>query len=152
MTDAELIAEYKKQIAELKRRLAIDTTKLSECLEEQPTLYLAAREAVVDCTALRDRCKHNLELYSAEHDAQLREEASNAGDRLTEVRLAAMMALDPGVCGWKTSLIDANALVGKAQAVSESYSQRSWMLRELSQIHAPFERDRFGGLSMPSSQ
>lgn len=147
--DIKLAEKYDAQIDELKRRIAIEPTRLTEALMEQPTLMLSAREVVVDSIALRDRCKHNLELYMSSHDAQLREEAANAGERITEARLAAMVSLDEGVKGWKHSLIDANALVGKAQAVSDSYIQRSWMLRELAQIHKPFERDRFGGSAPP---
>ena len=139
------------QVAELKKRLVIDPMKLTEAMVEQSTLMLAAREAVVDCTALRDGVKHDLEVYAAKHDAEVREEALNAGEKLTEARIAAMVASDPGTIEWKYSLIDANALLGKAQALADSYLQRSWMLRELAQIHAPFERDRQGGLAPPSA-
>ena len=142
-----ITAQYEAQIDELKRRLAINTSKLTEALMEQPTLTLAARELVVDCTALRDKTKHDLEHYSAVHDAQLREEALNAGEKLTEARVTSMVSTDPGVIGWKHALIDANKLVGRAQAIADSYFQRSWMLRELAQIHGPFERDRFGNPS-----
>jgi len=141
--------KLESQLDELKRRLAIDTAKLTEALIEQPTLALAARELVVECTAARDRAKYDLEVNSAERDAQLREEAAEARERLTEARVTAMVSMDPGVIRWKYALIDANKILGAAQAVADSYSQRSWMLRELSHIHGPFERDRFEGLAPP---
>lgn len=146
----DLTADLESQINELKRRLAIDTSKLTEALSEQPILALAAAELVVDCIAERDRCKHNLERYAAKHDADLREEAANAREKLTEARIAAMVTSDPGVVGWRQSLIDANELVGNAQALLSSYDQRSWMLRELAKIHGSFEKDRFEGLAQPS--
>jgi len=143
----EVAAKYEAQIDELKRRLAIDSAKLTEAMVEQPTLFLAAREAVVDCVALRDKVKHDLDVFAAHVDSGLRETAAGRGDKLTEARLAAMVASDNGVREWRQELNRSNALVGRAQAVADSYGQRQWMLRELAQIHAPFERDRFDGLA-----
>lgn len=144
MNTENLTAKYEAQMDELKRRLAINTSKLTEALVEQPTLFLAARELVVDCTAMKDKAKHDMEVYAARLDAKLRYEASESGAKITEIRLAAIVASDPGYIEWKKYLSVVGALVGKAQALSDSYGQRQWMLRELAQIHSPFERDRFG--------
>lgn len=118
-------------VPDVRDGLRIDREDLDGCLIEQPDRYWRAAEAHVQARAELDGLKLRLDETVARLDRRIRERAEVEEKKVTEGSIDKEIKLHPDYCDLRRQMLDATARAELAQALKESYSQRSFMLREL---------------------
>ncbi len=134
-TDPELYDKLQR----LKDGLAIDEHNLTDALTRQPVLFLEAREMAVHLGGIKDRRKRDREETEMRTYTSARTEMEAAKTRVTEAMLAAHVACDAKVIECKDNERSSALAQGLFSAIAEAYSQRAYMLRELTAIHGSFQ-------------
>jgi hypothetical protein len=112
-------------------KLVIDKDDLDTCLVEQPELYYHVTEAHVMAVAERDAAKLTLEEAEAGVDRDLRLEAEDNSEKITETRVQQLIRLEPKIQRMRRDLAECTTEMNQLAALKEAYQQRSYMLREL---------------------
>ena len=135
-------------IEQFRAGLAIDKDDLDECLIRQPELYWHVAEAHSLAKAERDARKLDLEILEAEASQRIRIDHAESGEkgRLTEGDIAEQLLLIPGIQKLRRERLALEAKIEEWLALNESFTQRSYMLREL----VPLYLARLGSGSMRS--
>lgn len=115
----------------LQQQLAIERDDLDTCLMDQPDLYYHVADALVTAIAKRDAAKLDLEQVTATLDADLRQKAAEAEEKITEASLQRKLATLPRIQALEKHLLHLRAEADRWQALKEAFQQRSFMLREL---------------------
>jgi hypothetical protein len=124
--------------------LVIDKDDLNECLSQQPELYFHVSDAHALAIAERDEAKLDFEVAEAEEAQKIRDKYAEKEEKLTEGGLKEQLRLSKKLDGLRAAQVERKALVEKWAALKESYSQRSYMLRQL----VPMYISRFASSGM----
>jgi hypothetical protein len=127
-SDEDLLAEYQEG-------LKIDKHALDDMWEVQPDLFYRIAERCVLLRSQRDAAKQDLAMIEAEADGRVRRKAAKDGTKLTEAGVKNKLRLDPDVEAAQEEYLRLVTLVGKFEAMKESYDQRAKALRELVALH-----------------
>jgi hypothetical protein len=123
----------KPTLDNLRDALTIDPDDLDTCLTQQPDLFYHAADQQAQATSRRDEIKLNLDEATAEIDGRLRKQAVEHDEKITEALLQQRLRIQPRIKELMREFLEARVLADRWQALKESYSQRSFMLRELVQ-------------------
>jgi hypothetical protein len=115
--------------------IIIDKHALDDCVVQQPELFYRVAERLALEISLRDEIKDRLTVVQAEADAQIRRDAEIGEIKVTESAIKMEVVRHPDVIIVRDMLAALNKSVGLLQALKESYSQRSYMLKELVSLH-----------------
>lgn len=115
----------------LKRKMAfehdlkIDVANLNEELMKQPALFSRWGVLAVEARAERDKLEENLKVVDAQLDAEFRQEAVEAGEKITEKKLFSKILLDCRHAEAMESCLDARSTADVIQVgAREAFSQR----------------------------
>lgn len=111
--------------------IKIDKHSLDECVMQQPELFYRVAEKLALEISLRDELKDKLTVVQAEVDELVRMDAAKNETKVTESAIKNLVVQHPDVVSVRNTLARLNKSVGLLQALKESYSQRSYMLKEL---------------------
>lgn len=115
--------------------LNIDKHKLDmECETHANTLFSISEE-VVEAQEKRDAYKVLVEETYAQVDADLRANANNKGEKITEAKLANSILLDNSYKMVYNTYLEAKAEYDKLYALKEAYISRGVMLRTLCELY-----------------
>lgn len=116
---------------ELRQGLSIDPEDLDRCLVQQPDLYYHVAELYANALSEKDGAKLDLEEASADLDMQLRKDAQEKEERITEEGFKQRLRASPVIKKLNRSFLELREQADILLALKESYQQRSFMLREL---------------------
>jgi hypothetical protein len=116
--------------------LRIDRNALDVALEIQPDMFYRVSKNLVLCISKRDAAKQELQEIESAVDAQIRRDASIAGEKVTNPEVESLKGLDKGVLVAKEELAALNLRVGKWSALKEAFLQRSYALKELVALYS----------------
>lgn len=122
-------------IAELEKAMAIDPHALDEALIRQPDAFYRVSQRLALLISRRDAAKQDLQEIEAEADRDIRKAASRNEEKLSEVNIKSMIRLDRDVKEGERTLLDLNAAVNQWQALKEGFQQRSYVLKDLVNLH-----------------
>lgn len=117
--------------SELRDNLRIDEDDIDRCLVAQPEYFYQAAEAVALANARRDTLKLERDETMAQLDRDIRKKAADEDRKITEGQLSSELKILPKIKEANRKYLDACKLADEAEAMKESYQQRSYMLREL---------------------
>jgi hypothetical protein len=124
-----------RRLEEFRERLTVDRNALDEALLEQPELYWLVSEAYVSACAKRDTAYDNIKTIDAELDKSIRVNFEKSGKKVTDkVVLSETLAhADHQNAVYEHLTLKEQA--EKLGALKESYSQRSYVLKELVNLY-----------------
>jgi hypothetical protein len=111
--------------------LQIDEDDLDRCLVEQPKLYYHAAEAMTLANSRRDKLALQLKELTATVNQEVRETIANNKLKSREDDIKQQVLLDPEVKKLAREHLEACTEAELAQALKESYQQRSYALKDL---------------------
>lgn len=120
---------------QLRSRLAIDKNMLDDEVIRQPSLFYEISELLTDASAERDAAKEELAMVDAELDQYYRTTYAKKGEKATESMIKNSVQSDKR---HGAAFAEYLALKNKADrllALKESFSQRSYMLRDLVSLY-----------------
>ena len=124
-----------------KAKLAIDEDDLDSALIEQPEFFFHVCEHYARAVARRDETKLDLDEIRAMVDAEIREDATTEGRRITETQIDYQLRADERVRKVKRRYIADTAVSDAWGMLKESFQQRSFMLREMVSLAISQQRD-----------
>lgn len=124
------------KIEELKPNLQINLAAIENDLMKQPQLFDEVGELYATCVAHRDSMKAELDELDAQLGTNIRTEALQDGTKITETRIEELILTNPNHKQMMTDFINSKLIAEKAQALRDSFSQRSSMLRDLTTLQA----------------
>lgn len=116
---------------ELKRALIIDPDDLDGCLVNQPGYFFNAAEAFSAANAARDTAKLELKELMAQLDQDVRRQAVELEEKITEVALSNRIMILPNVKVANRLVLQLSKEADDLQALKEAYVQRSYALKDL---------------------
>lgn len=119
----------------LEQALQIEEHALDEALMTQPDAYYRVSRQVALTTSLRDEAKQALQEIEARIDLGVRREAYDNEDRVTEKEVEARKRVHRDVIAARNTLNDLESHLLECVALKEAFQQRSYMLREMVQLH-----------------
>lgn len=126
----------KVTLADLEKGLQIDKLELDSELVSQPHIFFTAGELMTDLVAKRDAAKEFLSQVDAELYFKEKERLVEEGEKFTEAAIKMAVEINARHIKATDDYLRAAQSAGKAQIMKESFSMRSYMLRELVQLHA----------------
>lgn len=132
---------------QLNSDLAYSEADISEAYIEQAPLFAHYSGLSAKAQHQAERFKMFLEIKEAQVDQKLRDEAANAGEKITEARIEKKIALNTEVVNLKVKLNDARMIADLAKNSLEAFKQRR---DTLIQIGVGLREDRKNGLSVSS--
>lgn len=120
---------------DLKAALKVSKHNLDTHFEEQAQLNSTIGEEHEKALRARDLAKQELDELSAEIDAELRADATAAGEKVTETALKNRITLDPRMRKLERRVLDLNLEVGRWASLRESFRQRSDALKGLTNLN-----------------
>lgn len=121
-------------IESFKDRLKIDRLSLDTELVEQPGLYYEICEQYAMAVSRRDQAHDGYKQVDAERSIRHREKLAKNDAKVTEGRIREAVASDPKFLEAKATHVRASLEVEKWQALKESFQQRAWVLKDLTQL------------------
>lgn len=115
--------------------LRVNRDDLDDCLVKQPELYSEVGERHVLTIAERDAAKLLLDELSAEVDEQLRKEAADAEEKVTETLLAKRLRIDPRIKKAEREFLRAKTAADQWQVLREAFRQRNDALPEVTKLY-----------------
>lgn len=122
-------------IEEQRANLAIDPDDLDTGLVEHSELLFHASKEHADAIARRDSAKLDLEEEQARLGREIRQEALDAKEKLTEGALTERLTLEPNVKRLQRAYLKAKHDADRWFALKESFGQRSFMLTKLVEMY-----------------
>jgi hypothetical protein len=117
--------------ADLREALRIDEDNIDQCLSEHPQLFYQAADSLALAVATRDGLKLELKELIAQLDQDVRRKAIADGEKLSETALANRITVLPKVKELNRKYLDACQAADRAEALRDSYRDRSFALRAL---------------------
>lgn len=127
--------EATTQISELEEGLRINKNGLDDALLQQPDFFYRVSKALTLATSRRDAIKQEVQELEAEMDERVRARAEADRVKLTETEAKMQIRLEPKMKQANLELLRANREVGQLAALKESFSQRSYALKELVSLY-----------------
>jgi hypothetical protein len=115
----------------IRASLRIDEDNIDRCLMQQPDLFYMAASAVALANAERDGLKLELAELNAKLDGDIRKQLTDLGEKYSEASLSNRLKTLPKIMELHRRYLGACLRADEAEAVKESFQQRSYMLREL---------------------
>lgn len=123
-----------EDLEELKKLLEIDKHSLDDEIVHQPQIFFRISEAAVKASAHRDFCKEEVKRVDADLAAYHRRKIEKSGSRATDAAVASAVAADQKHQKAVDRHIKAIQRADLSNALKESFSQRSYMLRDLATL------------------
>lgn len=120
-----------KEYNQLRRRLLPDPNRLTEELIEQPSLMQSAAEGAADAIQIRDAAKNGLATITAGAAEHIRRTIE---EKLSEAKLASMVALDPDVIAAQEEHEEAKHSAMYWSSLLDSYNDRGSSLRRIADM------------------
>lgn len=120
---------------ELQRGLIIDENKLEEACRDQPDKFWHVAKALALAVSRRDAAQDALKDEEADTDIEYRATAAKAGEKTTEAEIKNAVRQSKSVRALREQLAEFDRQVNLLEALKESWSQRSYALKELVQLH-----------------
>jgi hypothetical protein len=117
---------------EFEKYLVIDKNRLDDELVQQASLMQTVSDAYADALAKQTKLKEALAKVDAEIDVEIRNEAADT--KLTETMVRNQVILSPGHIKAFNAWLDAKLVTDKLEGMKDSFKQRSYNLRELSNL------------------
>jgi len=130
-----MIKDLSKLLAELEKGLLIDEHALNECLMQQPEIYYRVSKLHAIAISEKDAAKQNLAEIEAEADLEIRHRARVHEEKITEKEIEANKRMDKRVDKAITELQKLNHEVNLLQALKDAFNQRSFVLKDLTQLY-----------------
>ena len=126
------INEKRKELLDdLQANLKIDKNDLDNELIKQPTHYYRVAKEFANAVARRDAAKLELSREAARLDREIRQEARDAKEKITETEVLKLVQEHEDY-GWAMQgFQDAEKEVNLLQALKEAFTQRSYVLKDL---------------------
>lgn len=121
--------------AELEAGLSINKDNLDEEARQHTNLFYHVAKQLVLEISKRDQLYQRCKEVEAETDVNLRDEAAQREERITDKTVEALVRTADAVVHARTQLAEANLLVGQLQALKEAYMSRQYMLRDLTSLY-----------------
>lgn len=123
----ELLDEYSEFIL-------IDKHNLDSAIVDQMRVYNYVGMEYANAVSYRDQAKFELDKVKAECDKFIRQDAALANERITEAQVAAKILEELTYQKANDEFLEWKMVTDKWTALKESFTQRSYMLRELCQL------------------
>jgi hypothetical protein len=121
--------------SKLTQGVLIDKLRLEDGLQTQPDLFWQVSEVVAELISDRDRAKQALAEAEAEADDRIRKQAARSEEKYTVQEITALRIRDPAAKRAREALLKVQAVLGKWEALKETYQQRSSSLRGLVSLY-----------------
>lgn len=131
--------------SELKADLAFSVNRLDDAMMNQASLFSHYANQAAKAQLQADRMKNELELVEALIDKELRDEAAESGQKITEALLAKQIRLDPRYQQALKNSSEAKMIAQMTKSTTEAFSQRRDMLV---QIGKDLREERLGDLKI----
>ena len=118
-------------VAEFEEALNINEQELQVACRNQPVLFHHIAKALATARAEFRDAKTHLKRTSAEVELNIRSQAEEAEQRMTEGKCAALVTANQEVVLADDTLSERHQRMEELEALKESYMQRKDMLREL---------------------
>jgi hypothetical protein len=122
------------RIAELEEGLQIEEHALDEAIQEGPDLFYEVSKEYALTISRRDAMKQTIDELKAEADIEIRREGRDNGDKVTEKEIEARIRAHKPVVKAYSEYLRLSELAGQLGALKEAYQQRSYALKELSNL------------------
>lgn len=122
-------------IEELETALAIDQNALERACKDQPMRFYAVAKLIPAAISQRDAARKELKEVEAQVDIEIRAEAAQRDERVTEAIVAARVCLNPRVREAGERVRKISLRVGKLEALREAFQDRSRMLNKLVDLY-----------------
>ena len=131
--------EYKLELrftpAELRAKLRIDKHALDDEVEQQPELYGEVAEAAALAKSQVESLEEQVKVLEASIDADAREQAGIADERITENEIKSMIASSVVRKEMIIKLLDSRHLQRQLEALTTSFRHRSYALRDMVDLY-----------------
>lgn len=114
--------------------LQIEKHSLDEEWLKQPALFMRYAEVSADADEARDAAKRQLEVQRAIADSEVRQAAEDAGEKLTEAKVAVRVALSSAVAEAEALYIKACKEARLLSAAVKAFEQRKKALENLAAL------------------
>ncbi len=115
--------------------LKIDRDDLDSAIIQQPDIFYRVSEAYVTARDSVEVAEENLGRVDAELDLEFRTSAEKKNEKTTETRIKSQIIIDPRHIGAAELYREAKLATEKLGAMREAFSQRSMMLKELTNLY-----------------
>jgi hypothetical protein len=116
---------------DLREALRIDEDNIDRCLAEHSELFFQAADGLALAVATRDGLKLELKELVAQLDQDVRRKALADEEKLSETALSSRITVLPKVKELNRQHLDACKAADRAEALRDSYRDRSFALRAL---------------------
>lgn len=123
------------EFEDYKNLLYVDTSVLDEELVRQPVLYQQVSEQTVLLESQRDAAYEKIKQIDAELNIVLREELTASGAKVTEAVVSSAVQSHPNHISAHEKYIELRTKASLFATLRDSFSQRSYMLRDLTTLH-----------------
>lgn len=118
-----------RELEEVRSNLRINEDEIDRALAEHSEWFRKAGDHLNEVTADHDTLKLELKELVAELDGQIRKNAVEVEEKLTETQLNNRIQVLPRVKDLNRKILAAKKRMDDASTLKESYQQRSFMLR-----------------------
>lgn len=121
------------KIDEFRDYLKINKTALDDEIIQQPMLYFKISEAYVQAIAERDTLKERLATVDAELDGKIRKQFED--QKITEAMVKNQVQTNKQHKAAQDAYMAAKMEADTIAALKEAFAQRSYMIRDMVQLH-----------------
>lgn len=125
-----------KFLSDLQQGLKIDKTELDEASIVQPELFFRVSDRLALAQSRRDAVKQWIDVVEARVDGEVRARAIANEEKLSESAIRSRITLDAEVIAANNDLLRLNHAVMEVQALKDAFQQRSYVLKDLTQLHS----------------
>lgn len=122
-------------IAELEEALAIDENGLEEALQTQPDAFYRVAKVLALESSRKDALKQYVDEAKASAYVDIKDEARRNETKLSEKEIDALVRTDELVVEAIDKLLKKTRLVNALEALEKSFTQRSYALKDLVELH-----------------
>lgn len=125
-----------KLMEEYRSFLKIDKNDLDTALLEQPDIFYRVANEYSLALSRKDQAKTLLDEAEAEADQLIRRDAEEEKEKISETVVKERIILDPEVKTRRMEYVSWVGLAGRWEAMRDSFTQRSYALKELVTLYA----------------
>ncbi len=118
-----------------KKELEIDINDLDSCCVNQPVLFDMYSQKLIPLYKKRDEIKLLMDQTYAKLDGIIRESASAEGKKLTEVKIANEININPQYNDLQIKYLNICNEIKSLEIIKEAFQQRKDMLRLLTELY-----------------